>query len=1003
MYFNELVAAYDRERRERDIFHDLMRYRVREILLVASLYDSFILESDGALSDQIYGEFFKLNLTTAPRVTCAYTRESALELFAASPYDLVILMAGLDFDTPLDIAQSMKASRPEVPVLLLAMNNSSLSGLGAECPGTMSNIDRVFVWNGYSKLFVGMIKYVEDLHNVDNDTRVGMVRSILLIEDSVRYYSRYLPLLYSVVMRQTQQLVEDERVVETYKILRMRGRPKVLLATSYDEAEELFKRYEPYLLTVISDVRYPRGGEIDPGAGFRFLKMAKSRKPDLPVMIQSHEHENREPAYAMGASFADKNSQTLGRELSAFFQAQLGFGPFVFRDPEGGELARARTMEEFEETLRAVPDESLHYHADRNHFSTWFMARGEVRFARLLRNYAVDDFNGVAELRDFILRSLDELRRGKSRGVIPGLGLSRHDRTLLRLGNGSVGGKGRGLAFIKSLIDNLAFPARGSGGMEIRLPATAFIGIEEFEAFMDRHGLWNFAWYEADSATLARTFLSRPLSDELLARLREYLAGTDRPLAVRSSGLFEDMLMVPFSGVYDTYLLPNAHPDFERRLSQLCDAIRLVYASMFSNTAKAYFAAASYKIEEERMAVVIQDLVGERKGRWFYPLIAGTAHSYNYYPVSYLKPDDGLCVAALGLGPYVVEGGESFRFSPRYPKLDIVAPGHGMAGGQRWFYAIDMERYDFDLSLGEDATLSRLDLAEAGADPDYGLVASTWNMDDQRMEPGVSARGPKIVNFASVLKYDAFPFAKAVDATLEVCMKSMGIPVEIEYAMAMDGPERKPVFYLLQIKPLIQNADKVDIDVDGVAREGCLILSDRCMGNGRNVGIRDLVYVDPARWDPSKTEAMAEEIAAINKQLLAEGRPYLLVGPGRWGTRDRWLGVPVSFAQISGAKAIVEADLPDFRVESSLGSHFFHNVTAMNIGYFSVPYGSGGSFVDWAALTAMPAYKEGGFTRHLRADEPFELLMDGKKGHGAVKKPGAQLTPEPKSDNIYCT
>ena len=417
MYFNELVASYDRERRERDIFHDLMRYRVREILLVASLYDSFVLESDGALSEQIYGEFFKLNLTTAPRVSCAYTPESAMEMFGTGGYDMVILMAGLDFDVPLALAARMKSVWPDVPVLLLAMNNSSLGGLdeaGASCRDV---IDRVFVWNGYSKLFVGMIKYVEDLRNVDNDTRVGMVRVVLLIEDSVRYYSRYLPLLYSVVMKQTQQLVEEERSVETYKILRMRGRPKVLLATSYEEAVALYERYEPYLLTVISDVRFFKDGVEDAEAGFRFLSMTKQRKPDLPVMIQSSEPDNREKAYALGASFADKNSNTLARELGLFFQTQLGFGPFVFRNPEGEEISRARNMQEFGEQMRAIPAASLLYHADRNHFSAWLMARGEVRFARIIRNYLPEDFTGTAELRDFICRALDDLQRGKSRGV----------------------------------------------------------------------------------------------------------------------------------------------------------------------------------------------------------------------------------------------------------------------------------------------------------------------------------------------------------------------------------------------------------------------------------------------------------------------------------------------------------------------------------------------------------------------------------------------------------
>lgn len=1001
MYFNELVDSYDRERRERDIFHDLMRWRVREVLLVASLYDSFILESDGALSDQIYGEFFKLNLTTAPRISCAYTSESAAEMFGSGSFDMVILMAGLDFDGPLETAAAMKAIRRDTPILLLAMNNSSLSGMGAECSAALANIDRVFVWNGYSKLFVGMIKYVEDLYNVDNDTRVGMVRVILLIEDSVRYYSRYLPLLYSVVMKQTQQLVEEERTVETYKILRMRGRPKVILATDYEEAMGLFERYEPYLLTVISDVRYPRAGQEDPEAGFRFLRMAKERKPDLPVLIQSSETANREAAYAMGASFADKNSNTLARELSAFFQAQLGFGPFVFRDPAGGELARARNMDEFEALLRGVPVESLSYHAAHNHFSAWLMARGEVRFARVIRNYHADDFAGPEQMRDFICRLVDDLRRGKSRGAIPGLGYQRRDQGLVRLGGGSVGGKGRGLAFIRSLIDNLAF-SQASGGVDIRLPFTAFVGIDEFERFMDQHGLWNFAWYDAPPERVRAVFLDKSLDPELVARLRAFLGDTEKPLAVRSSGLFEDMLMVPFSGVYDTFLIPNAHPDPERRLAQLCDAIRLIYASLFSQTARSYFEAASYKIEEERMAIVIQELAGSRVGRYFYPLMAGTAQSYNYYPVSYVRPDDGLCVAALGLGPYVVEGGEAFSFCPRYPKLDVVANDHRLAGTQRWFYALDMERLDFDLSAGEEATLDRLDLDRAEENPFFRLVASTWNVADDRLEPGTSARGPRIVDFAPILKYDLFPLPAIVDAVLEVCAKSMGIPVELEYAVSMDGPGASPVFYLLQIKPLIQNADKVSVDADALDRPSCIAASERCMGNGLIPGLTDIVFVDPARWDPERTEEMAAEIGAMNATLKAEGRGYLLIGPGRWGTRDRRLGVPVGFSQISGARAIVEADLPGFQVDSSLGSHFFHNVTAMNIGYFSVRLGSPSAFVDWEYLASLPVVSRGDHCVHARAAEPFAVLMDGRKGHGAVEKPGLRLTGREKTDNIYC-
>lgn len=1000
MYFNELVAAYDRERRERNIFHDLMRFRVREVLLVASLYDAFILERDGVLSEQIYGEYFKLNLSTAPRISSAYTTESAVEKCKTTEFDLVILMAGLDYNQPLATAAAIREIRPDVAILLLAMNNASLGGLGSRCPSNFRNIDRVFVWNGYSKLFVGMIKYVEDLRNVDNDTRVGLVRVILLIEDSVRYYSRYMPLLYSVLMKQTQQLIEDESMVESYKILRMRGRPKILLATSYEEGLELFERYESNLLTVISDVRYSKDGVEDAEAGFKFLEMAKKRKPDLPVLIQSSESLNRAIAYEMGAAFIDKNSNSLALELSGFCLQHLGFGPFIFRDHSGLELARAFSMVDFEHTLLTIPAESLLYHASRNHFSAWLMARGEVRFARIIRNYMPDDFPDAESLRDFIVRTLKELQRGKSRGLIPDMGIPRRENGMGRIGNGSVGGKGRGLAFIKSLIDNLAFPKQ-QAGIDIRMPFTVFIGIDEFERFMDLNQLWQQA-KELDGLELRRSFVEKRLDDALINRLRDFVYHCTNPIAVRSSGLFEDMLMVPFAGVYDTFLLPNSHPDPEVRLDQLRTAIKLVYASLFTETALAYFNAAHYKRDEERMAVVLQEVVGCRQGRWFYPLISGTAQSYNYYPVSYLKPEDGLCTAALGLGPYVVEGGQAWQFSPRYPKVDVLSTEHRMSGSQRWFYAIDMEKTDFNLVDGENATLEKLDIVEAEKHPRFSLIASTWNMADNRLEPGTSARGPRVIDFAPILKYEAFPFAKVVEAALEVASRSMGVPVEIEYAIDYCPDSGDPVFYLLQIKPLIQNSEKVAISLSDVDRADCLLLTEHCMGNGRFTGIQDIVYVDPERFDRAATEDIAREVGELNAKLQAEKRSYILIGPGRWGTRDRWLGIPVSFAQISAVKAIVEADLADFSVESSLGSHFFHNVTSMNIGYFSVPFGKQSSFVDWAALKSEAQQYLGKYCCHVRTDLFYEVVMDGMKGHGLIKKPGTALTPVVDIETGYC-
>jgi len=986
MYFNELVAAYDQARRERNVFHDLMCRRVREVLLVASLYDSFVVESDGVLTEQIYGEYFKLNLNTVPRITCAYDSESALDLFFQGKFDLVIFMAGLDFDKPLELAGKMKGIWPDTPILLMVTNNTSLVALPFDRP-ELRWIDRVFVWNGYSKLFVGMVKYVEDTMNVDADTRSGLVRVILLIEDSVRYYSRYLPLLYKVVLRQTQALIEEEQGVETYKLLRIRARPKVLLASSYEEAVELFERYEPYILSVITDLRFPRAGAQDPEGGFEFLRMAKSRIADLPVMIQSSEIGMRERANAMGAAFADKNSESLEHELTSFLQVNLGFGSFRFRDKEGEVIAEARNMTEFIELLNRVPPESLLHHASRNHFSAWLLARGEIKFARLLKSYRVDDFTSIPELRDFVLRIVEGVRRGKSRGTVPNFEASMcHDENcMMRVGDGSVGGKGRGIVFVKSLLENLNFPQH-IAGIDLKIPLTAFLGIDEFERFLERNGLWSFAYYDAGYDEIRRRFLASPLSDELVAKMRELLEATERPLAVRSSGLFEDMLMVPFSGIYETYVIPNSHHLMDVRLKQLADAIRLIYASLFSEKARAYFSAANYNLEEERMAVVVQELVGARRGRWFYPHISGTAQSYNYYPVSYVKPEDGLCVAALGLGSYVVDGGAAHSFCPRYPKLDVLAPERMRENSQRLFRAVDMERSEPDLASGEGAALAELDLSEAEGDPRFGLLASTWDIENDRLYPGIGARGPRFIDLANILKNDALPFAQAIELVLDLGQRAMGTPVEIEYALNLDEPSGKPALYILQFKPLIRSEDKIEVDIEGVDPSECLIVSERSMGNGVDRTVADIVWVNPAQWNRSESHAIASEVESLDKELAALGRRYILVGPGRWGTRDRWLGVPVNFSQISHARIIVEADLPDFRVESSLGSHFFHNVTSMNIGYLTVPMNGGPSFVDWAWLSSIPAKRTTEHCSWTVLSEPLEILMDGRKSKAIVRK-----------------
>jgi hypothetical protein len=996
VYFEELVGSYEASRRERDVFHDLMRWRVREVLLVASLYDSFVVESDGILNEQIYGEYYRLNLNNVPRITSAYTVEAALELFRSGRFDAAILMAGLDFDGPLALARAMKEAWPSVPILLMVTNNSSLERLDLARP-ELAAVDRVFVWNGYSKLFVGMLKYIEDARNVEADTRTGLIRVVLLIEDSVRYYSRYLPILYQVAMRQTQSLIEREKGGDTYKLLRARARPKVLLASSWEEACSLFERYEPYILTVITDLSFPRGGKADAAAGLDFLRMAKGRIKDLPVMIQSSEAGSREKAEELGAAYADKNSESLERELGDYLRDSLGFGPFRFRSPDGAPLAQAGTMDEFIAALADLPTDSLLYHAERNHFSAWLLARGEIGFAKILRDYEIADFATPVEIRSFIIRLLSDARKDSSRGTIPYFDETtfRDEDSLTRLGDGSVGGKGRGILFIRSLLDNLDF-GRYLGDLDVKVPRSAFVGIDEFERFLESNGLWSYAFYEADSEEkLRERFLAAPLDGLFERRLERFIAAVRGPLAVRSSGLFEDMMMVPFSGVYDTYIIPNCHPDHAERLRQLEAAIKLIYVSLFSSRSRSYFEMAKYNLEEERMAVIVQELVGTRRGRWFYPHVSGTAQSFNYYPLSYARPEDGLCVAALGLGSYVVEGLPAYRFCPRYPKLEAMPPERLRSDSQRRFRALDMETAEPDLRRGEDADLVDLELSVAEGDPSFSLLASTWDAQNDRLVPGTASQGMRVVDLSSILQYEALPFARAIEMVLDVGSRSMGTPVEIEYALNLDEASGKPALYLLQLKPLIRAESDSSFEFECEDPGEAFILSEKSMGNGRDATICDIVWVDPPSFDRSATEATAKEIEELDRELRELGRRYVLVGPGRWGTRDRWLGIPVVYSQIANARVIVETEMPGFAVDFSFGSHFFHNVISMNVGYLTVPDrgevpGGGSSFVDWAWLSSFPPDRRTAHCARARLPGPLEIVMDGRKGRAIVRKNGVR-------------
>jgi hypothetical protein len=966
---------------DRDIYHDLMPYKVREILLVANLYDAYIIEQEGRFFEQVRGEYYQLNLSSAPRITGVSTPEEALEKLQEKHFDLVIVMMGVDKTTPIQLSRIIKQIYHNLPIFLLLNNNSDI-GLFEDGNKSINSIDKIFVWNGDSNVFLAMVKFIEDRMNVENDIKIGMVRVILLVEDSAKYYSRYLPILYSLVIEQTRQLIEEVHSDETHKLLKMRVRPKIILASNYKEALTLFDQYRDNLLCLISDVKFEKNGKLDNFAGLSLVSYVRDQMPDLPVVLQSSDLENAQNAYLLKSTFINKNSETLKQDLQSFIHYYLGFGNFVYRDDEGRkEIAIARSMKEFQSHLKSIPEKSLIFHARKNHFSHWLMARGEIQIAKKIKPLKVEDFKTPGGVRNYMMQIIEKCIRDNQNGKVVNFEESviQDETNVVSLAPGSLGGKGRGLAFINMLINNFSFQEIVPE-IHICTPKTSIIGTEEFEQFIKHNKLQDRIYKETDYQTIKKLFVHGELSATLIRRLKIYLSAIKKPLAIRSSSLFEDSLMQPFAGIFDTFLLPNNHPDLMVRLEQTMDAIKLVFASVLSPTAQAYFKAVNYKIEEEKMAVIIQEVVGNPYGEYFYPHISGVAQSYNFYPFSYMKPDEGFAVTAVGLGKYVVEGEKTYRFSPAHPQLEIYTPKDLFKNSQLHFYAIDMARKNINLLEGEDAGLAKLEISKAEEHGTLKHLASVYDYSSERTIPGLTQPGPRVVNFANILKYDYIPMAKTIEMILDIVSEAMGSPIEIEFAIDLTKDcDGRASFHLLQIKPLIKNIITNDINLDNIENDRLLLYSENGMGNGVINDISDVIYLDMSRFDKLKTEKMRDEIEMLNKKMVEENRKYILIGPGRWGTRDRFIGIPVAWSHISNAKIIVEVSLEDFPLDASLGSHFFHNVISMNVGYFSVKHNDLIDFINWDVLQKSNIINETQYFKHVRFEKPLEILMDGKK------------------------
>ncbi len=969
-------------------FGHLMPFRVQEILLVASMYDAFTLEEGGRLTELLLSEYRELNLSFAPRITKASSGREAIELLEARRFDLVITMSRLGDLQAAELACRVKNRQPDLPVYVLVLNPRELQHVQVQCDA--GEIDRVFLWNGDVRLLLASIKAWEDRRNLPHDTRYGDVRAILLIEDSVRFYSIYLPLLYTEIVNQTQNLM-DEGINLSHRLLRMRARPKILLATTFEEAWSWYERYHGSLLGVISDGRFPWAGELVENAGVSFLKQVKAADPHMPTVLQSTNQALQKEAEATGSGFIDKKSPRLLRDLRQFMADNFGFGEFVFRLPSGREVARARDLRGMVKVLPDVPGDSVLHHARHDHFSTWLRARTEFALAAIVRPRKADEFDTVEELRAWLLDCFRRFRMESQRGVVADFSRDQFDASsdFTRIGGGSLGGKARGLAFMNALLNRYQVTDRFEG-VSIEVPPTAVVATDVFDEFLDQNRLREqVIGPEVRDEDVVRLFLDQRLPEHVIDDLRAFLEQVRYPIAVRSSSLLEDSQYQPFAGVYATYMLPNSHDDMKVRLDQLCDAIKLVYASVFQASARAYLDASGSRVEEEKMAVVLQEVVGNRHEHYVYPDFAGVAHSTDFYPAPGMNSTDGVVCAALGLGRVVVDGGNVLRFNPRQPtKLQQFGTiDDWLKCSQREFMAVDVSRTDAYPQSNEDYNVATLDLSVAEGHGTLAPVGSTFSSENQAIYDGITRPGPRLVSFAHVLKSGMFPLADVLTFLLELGRNCMSTAVEVEWAVTLSPtPDRPHRFGFLQIRPLAMSSDGAKLSADDLTEGNPLVSTEVALGNGRYDDLTDVVYVPPERFDRAVTVAIAAEVADLNARLKKAGTPYLLLGPGRWGSADRWLGIPVRWDQISGAQVIVETDLPDFKVTPSEGTHFFQNLTSFQVGYLTVNHGKPRTVCEWERLDAMEAVWEGQYVRHLRLSNPLEILIDGRSRRGVVRE-----------------
>jgi CheY-like chemotaxis protein len=967
-------------------FVNLMQIRIHKILLIATKYDTFMLEDDGRVDEQIFNEYTSLSLSQPPRFTLVSTKDEALYELANHKFELIILMPNMVDDDIFGAAKSIKKLYSNIPIVVLTPFSKEVSKRIAN--EDISAIDYVFSWLGNSELLIAIIKLIEDKMNATDDTKNAGVQIILLIEDSIRFYSSALSHLYKFVLEQSREFAK-EALNEHQKTLRMRGRPKIKLARTYEEAEHIYHENKDNLLGIVSDISFMHNDKKDPVAGYHFCKHLRKHGDTVPVILESSDLCNEILTEELNASFVYKQSKTYARDLKKNVMQRFGFGDFVIVNPETKEeIMRIKDLKDLQKKVFDIPDDSLRYHLSQNHFSRFFYSRAMFPPAELLKKVDVSVYKDMDEAKQFIFDIIVQYRKMKNFGVVAIYQKDRFDEysNFARIGEGSLGGKGRGLAFTGAMIKR--YPDLEQDIFPVKIPKTVVLCTDIFDEFMETNNLYSVALNNIEDEDMLQYFLHSSLPQRLIEDLTAFFEVIKSPIAIRSSSLLEDAHYQPFAGVYSTYMIPFISDKYEM-LRVVSDAIKGVYASVYYEDSKAYMTATSNVIESEKMAIVLQEVIGYKYENHFYPTISGVAKSLNFYPIGNEKPTDGIANIALGLGKYVVDGGATLRFSPRHPHniLQMSSLDFALRETQTGFLALDIKENDVNIAANDAFNLVKLSLKDAEKDGILKYITSTYDHQDQIIRDGYYPEGRKILSFANILQYDMLPLSDTLNKLLEIGQKEMGRPIEIEFVVNIK-PESKEeaTFYILQIRPIVDQKELIDENLDLVEKQSTIIFSRNSLGHGVVNNIHDILYVRKETFNASNNQHIAYEIEKINKEFLINATNYVLAGPGRWGSSDSWLGIPVKWPHISNAGVIVEYSLQNYRIDPSQGTHFFQNLTSSGVGYLTINPNSEDLF-DETFLNEQPAIKETKYLRLVHFDKPVIAKMDGKKNIGIVLKP----------------